>query len=142
MESKKSIGTIDPFYRYKYPALKIKTKNNLTELLNLSDVCKKINRKESYILQYFKYKLGTNVQKINSKFIIRGIFDIETLNCLINCFVNDYVNCNFCNNPETVFELMFTRLFKRCKACGNLFRLSNNIDIEKFMRYDLLYNKK
>ena len=53
----------DPFYRYKMPALVIKTKGKRngvkTELVNINDIAKSLSRESESIMKFLGYELGT-----------------------------------------------------------------------------------
>lgn len=108
----------DPHYRYKMPSLVIKNtgKGNgiKTELTNINDIAKSLDRDTKSIMKFFAYELGTIVNGL----IINGKFDENTLNNLLEKFITKFVSCNICDNPETIFVIRKKILQTECKACG------------------------
>jgi translation initiation factor 5 len=106
----------DIFYRYKMPAIQIKQSTNYTTLLNLSEICKSLDRSEKVILKYMSKKLGT-ASNIKTK-QLNGTYSVSTIQQIIFDFINKYVLCYNCKNPETYFNGPQKNKMN-CKACGH-----------------------
>lgn len=61
-------NTIDEFFRYKMPTLKVQIQGSgngiHTNIVNLDELAKAIKRPPEYICKYFGYKLGVQSREI------------------------------------------------------------------------------
>lgn len=109
----------DPFYRYKRATIEstyIKKNGGSTiiSVCNLNNISKDLDRSIDYLIQFLKKNLKTRITKINNDYHIKGLFDNNYLDNIIEkCVVYD-VLCNKCTNPETY--LLEGK--KICKSCG------------------------
>jgi len=129
----------DPFYRYKIPKLIIKIEGSRTQILNLPEISKSLNRdpirKLNYsmviidwrlnflvISKYFSYKLCTQVRFDSKKncYTINGNSNSSAnLEELLAKFINTFVVCSECNNPETLLSSKKKAFIEMiCNACG------------------------
>lgn len=111
----------DIFYRYKMPAIQIKQSTNYTTLLNLSEICKSLDRSEKVILKYLSKKLAT-ASNIKTK-ELNGAYSVSIIQKLIFDFIKEYVLCYSCKNPETYFS----GPKMNCKACGHVQIISSSL---------------
>jgi translation initiation factor 5 len=115
--------TIDLNYRYKMNAIhtKIEGRGNgiKTIILNLMDVADDLKRNPEEILKFLGHQKGSNTSKIDEKFIINGSFETDDLQLEIYNYINNYVMCNQCKLPETIYTRQKKKIFKKCNACSN-----------------------
>eukprot|EP00245_Coleochaete_scutata_P011267 TRINITY_DN4152_c0_g1_i1.p1 TRINITY_DN4152_c0_g1~~TRINITY_DN4152_c0_g1_i1.p1 ORF type:complete len:454 (-),score=178.66 TRINITY_DN4152_c0_g1_i1:666-2027(-) len=115
----------DAFYRYKMPKLqaKIEGRGNgiKTNLVNMVDVAKALDRPASYTTKYFGYELGAQ-SKFDEKTgtsIVNGAHDATKLAALLENFIKKFVQCYGCGNPETVITITKQQTLQlKCAACG------------------------
>lgn len=123
----------DPFYRYKMPAITAKTEGKgngiKTNVTNLLDVSRAINRPNEHVLKFFGFELGaqTKLDYKTDKFLINGVHDPAKLQNVLDIYIKKYVLCDSCLNPETTFQFYgkanskkVGEIMKDCKACGKL----------------------
>jgi len=113
----------DPHYRYKMPALVIKTKGKgngiKTELVNINDIAKSLARDSESIMKFLGYELGTLANGV----VINGKFDENIIKGLLDKYITKFVICDICGNPETFFVIRKKMLKAECKACGGRYEL-------------------
>ena len=124
----------DPFYRYKMPAITAKTEGKgngiKTNITNLLDVSRAINRPNEHVLKFFGFELGaqTKLDYKTDKYLINGVHDPNKLQNCLDIYIKKYVLCGSCMNPETTFKFegngasskKVGEILKDCKACGKL----------------------
>ncbi|XBW37720.1 hypothetical protein QEN19_003304 [Hanseniaspora menglaensis] len=123
----------DPFYRYKMPAITAKTEGKgngiKTNITNLLDVSRAINRPNEHVLKFFGFELGaqTKLDYKTDKYLINGVHDPNKLQNCLDIYIKKYVLCGSCMNPETTFKFegkssskKVGEIIKDCKACGKL----------------------
>ncbi|KAF0270048.1 hypothetical protein FOG48_00792 [Hanseniaspora uvarum] len=123
----------DPFYRYKMPAITAKTEGKgngiKTNVTNLLDVSRAINRPNEHVLKFFGFELGaqTKLDYKTDKFLVNGVHDPAKLQNVLDIYIKKYVLCDSCMNPETTFQFYgkanskkVGEIMKDCKACGKL----------------------
>lgn len=126
----------DPFYRYKMPKLIIKYEGDKTILINIKEVACSLKRNHTTILSYFGHNLGTQCSDKKEKYVIKGIFSpIVIIEHLFN-YINEYVLCNKCSNPETIFKKHKDDLISVCSSCGHK-RLYEDNKIVKIIKKTL-----
>ncbi|MCL7027364.1 hypothetical protein MKW94_002760 [Papaver nudicaule] len=115
----------DAFYRYKMPKMltKIEGRGNgiKTNVVNMVDIAKALDRPASYTTKYFGYELGAQ-SKFDEKSgvaIVNGSHDTAKLAGLLENFIKKYVQCYGCGNPETHIIITKTKTVQlKCAACG------------------------
>ena len=100
---------LDPFYRYKMPAIAVKISRG-TEITNLDKISKAIGRPENVILKMFSNALGALIRKKR----LAGVHLAAKLQDILFDYIENFVLCKHCRNPET----MLTHNYLFCKACG------------------------
>jgi len=112
----------DPFYRYTMPALRIKVEGRgkmiKTVILNLNEIATEIERPVDYLLKFFGFELGAQVESKNNKFIIGGHREVEELYKVLDTFIEKYILCRKCKNPETDLSCTKGDIMFTCRACG------------------------
>lgn len=120
----------DPFYRYTMPKLRTVNRNGKTEISNLADIARELERSESFIVSFLKSKLSTHIQQKKDKIILAGIYLSEKLQEEIKVLIDSYVLCPTCGNPETEYK----KDSLKCRSCGSL----NKIEISNALKRHLL----
>lgn len=121
----------DPFYRYKMPKLEIKEMINKTVIQNIVLLAKSLDRDKEEILSFWSIKLGTTfIKKENA---LRGKFEINELNRLLNIFVEEYISCK-CGNPETEYFLGKKNIYRICKACSAKTKIVDTVLSKKLLK--------
>jgi len=105
----------DPFYRYRMPALSIVQKKGKTEIINLEQVAKELDRPVKMIVAWFKKRLSISASQKDGKVILSGSFDKEILQKELTRFIEATVLCSHCGNPETTVDINGNM---DCKSCG------------------------
>ncbi|CAF3574421.1 unnamed protein product [Rotaria sordida] len=74
-----------------------------TVLVNVSAVAKALHRSLVYITKYFGFELSTSVEMnvTLNRYIIKGAYNQEKLQDLLDDFINKFVLCRYCGIPET-----------------------------------------
>ena len=108
----------DNFYRYKMHPLKITicSRFNRTQLENIDQISKDLERDPRTILKYISSKLGVKAttDKLKRTFISGTSYTNEELQQVVYNFINQQILCKSCFNPET--EEKDKLLY--CRACG------------------------
>ncbi|KAJ3694776.1 hypothetical protein LUZ60_000153 [Juncus effusus] len=116
----------DAFYRYKMPKMvtKIEGRGNgiKTNIVNMVDIAKALERPASYTTKYFGYELGAQ-SKFDHKTgvsLVNGAHETSKLAGILENFIKCYVQCYECKNPET--EILISNktgcISLKCAACG------------------------
>lgn len=117
----------DPSYRYKMPALQLRTEGRLngvkTKIVNLEDVAKAIRVPPAYPLKFMGYELGTQLSESNM--VINGDFKEAELRKLLDKFIEKYVLCPGCHYPEMVIKVKKEVITGGCNSCGWKDKLDN-----------------
>lgn len=136
-------GSDDPSYRYQMSSviIKIEGRGNgiKTILINIQDICKSLDRPLSHIIKYIGCELNTNsyYDKDIDKVILKGSFSRDIIQDIIYKYIYNFILCNKCNNPETVYKIrkknkLYTIKLK-CKACGESTKIDNDHNICKLI---------
>lgn len=117
----------DPSYRYKMPALQLRTEGRLngvkTKIINLDDLAKALRVPPTYPLKFMGYELGS--QTHDSSGIINGDFKEPELRKLLDKFIEKYVMCPGCTYPEMVLKIKKETITGSCNSCGKKAVLDN-----------------
>lgn len=117
----------DAFYRYKMPALVIRTEGRgngiKTNIVNLVDVAGALERDPDHIVHFLSYHLNTlaRFDTDHKKATVNGERSMTDLTEALEEFINTFVLCKVCGNPETVVQrrrLDQSSISLLCKACG------------------------
>jgi len=104
------------------PSLRIKVEGRgkmiKTVILNLNEIASDLERPVDYLLKFFGFELGAQVESKNNRYIIGGHREVEELYKVLDIFIEKYLLCGKCRNPET--NLSFTKgdIMFTCRACG------------------------
>jgi translation initiation factor 5 len=105
----------DPFHRYKRNAVEtvfVSKKGGQTEILNLVQIAKQLNRDVETLLKHIKKTLNTGIAKSeNEKYRVKGYIGANEVDNVVEDYIKRFIICKNCGNPET------SKRF-RCKACG------------------------
>lgn len=115
----------DVYYRYKMPKMitKVEGRGNgiKTNIVNMVDIAKALDRPASYTTKYFGCELGAQ-SKFDEKSgtsLVNGAHETTKLAGLLENFIKKYVQCHGCGNPETVIIITKTEMITlKCAACG------------------------
>lgn len=116
------------------PAITAKTEGKgngiKTNITNLLDVSRAINRPNEHVLKFFGFELGaqTKLDYKTDKYMINGVHDPNKLQNCLDIYIKKYILCGSCMNPETTFKFegnggsskKVGEILKDCKACGKL----------------------
>ncbi|XP_063934804.1 eukaryotic translation initiation factor 5-like [Zophobas morio] len=114
----------DQFYRYKMPKLisKIEGRGNgiKTVIVNMAEIAKSLSCPPSYPTKFFGCELGsqTVLDDANSRFIVNGSHQDQTLRELLDKFIRKYILCPHCDLPELVTGVKTGLYQGSCGACG------------------------
>jgi len=92
------------------PAITAKTEGKgngiKTNVTNLLDVSRAINRPNEHVLKFFGFELGaqTKLDYKTDKFLVNGVHDPAKLQNVLDIYIKKYVLCDSCMNPETTFQ--------------------------------------
>lgn len=122
----------DKFYRYKMPIpIIIKIKGN-TQILNIKNISKSLNRPiifiKTFLLSYFN--TSCTIKGEDEILEIKGSFSNEKIIEGLYKFIEKYVLCK-CRNPETIYKLKDNELNIECLACGE----SNLLKDDKVIKF-------
>lgn len=114
MELNVNSHIIDPFYRYKMPAIITRVQGKDTVITNLDHIAKALSRPPNLIMHYFSVKIGCGKKKNK----LMGTHDSQELQQLLQHFIDRYVICEMCKNPETYLSISHNQcIIVTCKAC-------------------------
>lgn len=118
---------VDAYCRYKMPELQIKREGRgngtKTIITNLVDVARSLDRPVVYIIKYFGYTLGAQVNCETN--VINGTHTVDRLRELLSSFIMEYVLCQICKNPETSLSSHHKCITQNCRACGGIRNITN-----------------
>lgn len=117
----------DPFYRYKMTPLHTVVRNGCTELSNLEQVAREIDRDPDVLVKFFSQTLGCRAK---NKYVLSGTHLVADLQAHLYRFIEELVLCPSCRNPETTFRGGKTSLVLMCRACGNQCVTSGRLKVE------------
>ena len=109
----------DPFYRYKMPKILIKYENGKTVITNIKEIGNSLKRNHIPILSYFGYSLGSQTSEEKGKCTLNGEFIVTELTEVLYNYIGEYVLCEKCSNPETIFHIEKNNLISICSSCGH-----------------------
>lgn len=111
----------DDHYRYKMAILEVRIEGRgngiKTRLINISDISKSLDRPVTYLIKFFGFELGAQVDV--SEMLVNGKHDPEDLSEIMDRFIEKYVLCGECSNPETILTVKKDVPKMKCKACGH-----------------------
>ena len=124
-------GSNDPYYRYKREKILITNiTNNRTRIDNIDKIGKDLNRTSNEIMKALSLLCNTSIVDSNC---LKGTYNIDILEQNLTKYINDYILCNHCNNPETIYIKQKDNLGKGCKACGKGFKISKNSKLSRYI---------
>lgn len=95
----------DPDYSYMRPIVEIgiNSDNNITEIKNITAICKSIHTPLKIIKKWMKKEIGLSLTKNCSVdgLYIKGIYNATELDEIIEDFIVNNVLCPLCAHPET-----------------------------------------
>lgn len=110
--------TVDPYYRYKRPAIKVAVMRTYTQITNIEQVCKSIDRPVNQLIKYLGISFGCNSKGDRLYMKSEGIE--SQIDACVENYIQTYVLCGVCDNPETV--ILTNKKGESaisCKACGS-----------------------
>jgi len=122
---------IDPFYRYRMPIMKIKQNKNQTTIENLDLIGKSLDRSSLELLKMFSYCLGTSSNM--KKKSLSGIYNYQQLHDHLIKYIDQYILCEHCENPETIYVISKKKLYIQCKACSGLTLINGDDRLIKYI---------
>lgn len=99
---------------------------SFTSLPNIADVAKSMKTELNFILHYFQYDIGCEVDCEKPVKTLRGIHDTEQLQCTLDKFVKKFVICMHptCEDVGTTLRISGKgkreNVVMRCTACGTI----------------------
>lgn len=125
----------DGFYRYQRHFLKTSVKNNKTIIENLNIISSEINRDHSDVSKYLSINLNTSFSIHLKTVILNGTFETLYLDDILEKFITEYVICEKCGNPETVFGYpRQSTVGITCNSCGHQ-KVYRDKSLSKFSKY-------
>jgi translation initiation factor 5 len=127
----------DEYYRYKMPVfnIKIEGKGNgiRTNIINICDIMKALNRPIDHFGKMLEFEIGTQSKINQNGLIVRGKHNAEQLAIILDKYIEIYVLCSKCNNPETILHIKPDKIISKCKACGHVFKITNNCKLTNYI---------
>ncbi len=118
----------DPFYRYKMPPVTIKQESRgngcKTLLTNIDSIAVALARTPEALSRFISKRLATQAKYSKSVSTLRGHFERQTVQDVVEDFIDRNVLCGKCTNPETTVEVKKKSTHLLCKACGHITDLS------------------
>jgi len=117
----------DPQYRYKMPRLVIQNQSSgngkKTCIVNMADVARALKRPPEYVMKWFSTKLGAEYTYTckhgeGERALVKGCFDAQTFQSLLDKFIAEYVCCKECGLPEIKMFVKKGRVRAKCASCG------------------------
>lgn len=105
----------DPFYRYKMNQFVVEKIKNTTEIKNLGQVAKDLDRDPSDIIKFVGKNIGSRVIIKNNCYYISKIVSADDLYKIVRQYIEKYVLCPICRLPETKLGPEGINL---CICCG------------------------
>lgn len=90
-----------------------------TVLPNIVTVALALGREPEALAKYISKKLATQGKYKDGSATLRGHFDRQTVQTMVDEFIDENVLCGKCTNPETIFEVKKRQIRLVCKACGH-----------------------
>ena len=120
---------VDPYYRYKMPKMILSYRKNGTIITNLDELAKSLNRKSDELLKMFSWNLGTHsILKLK---LLSGSYTGDQLRDQLLKYIDEYILCETCGNPETIYILSKKKLCLQCQACSSLTKLNPDSKLSK-----------
>ncbi len=104
--------------RFEIPKLEVMIHGKQTIIRNLNEVAGKLNRDPAHLLKYFSKELAVPSVFDGKRGILQGRFREDVLNKKLEDYVKEFVLCNECGKPDTVFIIFEGVKYKRCEVCG------------------------
>ena len=110
----------DEFARYRMPDLELRTKHNLTFVLNLKEISKALHVDHKALAKSLAQSLstGTKFLEKSDEFQINGLHGKEKIMLEVRNFIKNYILCPTCDLPELTYLPKKKLLGIRCMACG------------------------
>lgn len=87
--------------------------------LNITEICKIINREVSHLRQFIEVELSVNCSiDGEERLVIKGVFPEAQMQKIVRNYIKQYVSCGICGSLETLLEKEEKLLFKKCKTCN------------------------
>lgn len=106
--------------RYKMPDLELRTKHNLTYLLNLSEIAKSLKVSPDSLAKYLGNGLSTMTKysEKNRELQINGLHGKDLIMKEVRKFIKEYILCPTCDYPELDYLPKKKAMKIKCRACG------------------------
>lgn len=104
--------------RFEIPKVKGYLQGNKTFMTNFSQIASALHREEPHFMKYLTKELGSQAELKNGVLIFNSKVPSSRINEKIESYVAEFVLCNECKKPDTVFVKEGGYLFLRCNACG------------------------
>jgi len=122
-------GCQDQFYRYKCPQLIATCHNSQaskmvkTQLVNIDDVARSLQRPQSWLPAYIGYSWSAKVSFVpGAHWSVSGQYSSSALSEVVTQFVRDWILCPGCSNPELNIQVKKKKkggsILLDCSACG------------------------
>lgn len=130
----------NPFYRYKMERIQCEIEGEgddmKTVILNLSSIAQSLARPEIYIMKFFGFEFGVqiNMNPTDNRWIINGAHEATKLQDLLDIFITKFVLCKECLNPETDLVINHDlNIIRYCKVCGQRTKVDPRLKISGFI---------
>ncbi|KAH3765444.1 eukaryotic translation initiation factor 2 subunit beta [Pelomyxa schiedti] len=91
-----------------------------TVWMNFAEICQIMHRPPEHVLQYVFAELGTTGSLDGKQqLVIRGRYQIKSIETLIRKYIGEYVSCWTCNQPDTTLKKENRLSFVVCESCGS-----------------------
>lgn len=109
--------------RFEIPQVKGKLIKTRTIITNFRDIAKHFSREEHHFSKFMLKEVGVRGElNERGEIILHSRFQPTVLNKAVSSYFKQYVECEHCNSPDTIFMNNGTIL--KCNACGHQKKIS------------------
>jgi translation initiation factor 2 subunit 2 len=104
--------------RFEMPTIQSLVQGPRTVVKNFDQYAKTIRRPIAVILKFLTRELATAASIEEEGLLLKGKFDQEKIQKILNAYVQQFVLCTECKKPDTKIIDQKGIRFLKCEACG------------------------
>lgn len=104
--------------RWTLPTPDIDIEGASTLIRNLGAIAERMDRDPVHLYQYLQKELGTAGTLASGRVILKGRIPPRAIKGKLTSYVNEYIRCEQCKSPDTIFGKDGRTTVLRCQACG------------------------
>ena len=100
------------------PPQVIREGSKKTAFVNITDLCRRLNRTPEHLISFLMAELGTTGSMDGTqRLIIKGRFQQLQIETVLRKYILEYVTCRTCRSPDTRLSKENRLFFMTCEAC-------------------------